>query len=86
MFAHHQYELKFAMELKAKRRILKDVLKAVDKKLAGDQVKTAWNPGGGTFTDCIGCGEDVLLLNTFDSSTAPVVRVSVVPAKCVRPT
>lgn len=60
MFAHHAYELKFASELREKRRILKDVLKKVNEKLSGDTRQAAWNPGGGVFDDCIGCGENVI--------------------------
>jgi hypothetical protein len=59
MFAHHPYELKFAHELRAKNKTLKDVQKKIDSRLSGEIKLKAWNPGGGTFTDCIGCGENV---------------------------
>lgn len=81
MFAHHAYELKFSQELKEKRRILKDVLKKVNLQLSGDVRKAAWNPGGGTFSDCIGCGENVFK-NVYNSWGAKEIKVYVVLARC----
>jgi len=33
------------------------VLKNVTKKLEGEVKSKSWNPGGGNFVSCIGCGE-----------------------------
>jgi len=71
-YAHHLFELKFELvnfyfipkrisrqEIKAKKKMLNNTLNELNKKLQSDYVKPAFNPGGGVFTDCIGCGEEV---------------------------
>lgn len=39
--------------------MLKQTLDGLSKKLESDYQKTPFNPGGGVFTNCIGCGEGV---------------------------
>lgn len=58
-YAHHLFELKFEQEIKAKKKMLNNTLNELNKKLQSDYVKPAFNPGGGVFTDCIGCGEEL---------------------------
>lgn len=56
-FAHTYAELRFKAELVSRKKIMKDFVKALDKRLGGQQDIKPWNPGGGIFTECIGCGE-----------------------------
>jgi len=58
-FAHHVFELKFDKEVKAKKKMLNQTLSELNKKLQGDVEKPPFNPGGGVFTGCIGCGEEL---------------------------
>jgi len=39
--------------------MLNQTLSELNKKLQGDVEKPPFNPGGGVFTGCIGCGEEV---------------------------
>jgi len=39
--------------------MLSQTLNELNKKLQSDYAKPPFNPGGGVFTDCIGCGEEV---------------------------
>jgi len=40
--------------------MLNQTLSELNKKLQGDVQKPPFNPGGGVFTGCIGCGEEVI--------------------------
>ena len=46
-------------EVKAKKKMLNQTLSELNKKLQGDVEKPPFNPGGGIFTGCIGCGEEL---------------------------
>ena len=49
----------FRKEIESKRKMLENTIKNIEKRIENDQIQKSWNPGGGIFTDCIGCGEKV---------------------------
>ena len=81
LFAHHLYELKFSRELRERRRMLQDSLACVNKKLQGEVKAKPWNPGGANFSDCIGCGESVIIGINMNSWGVRVIRVSAYSAR-----
>lgn len=55
--AHHTSELRFAQEEKVKTKMLKDLKKALDKKLGNEGSKDVFMPGGNSIKGCFGCGK-----------------------------